>query len=122
MAPSGAMRCIHHPAGTGARGHIRNELIAEEVETTRTGGEDGSIPQRGGATLVVDLGSWDVRYVSYKLALQADHLTNNTSLVLAFELPAAEPEKRKILLLWGAPRSELAVVGRYHGVDRRGRR
>lgn len=35
------------------------------------------------------------------LALQADHLTNNTSLVLAFELPGARRADRKILLFVG---------------------
>lgn len=35
------------------------------------------------------------------LALQADHLTNNTSLVLAFELPAARRADRKVLLFVG---------------------
>jgi hypothetical protein len=36
-----------------------------------------------------------------QLALQVDHLTNNTSLVLALELPADRPEDRKILLFVG---------------------
>lgn len=55
---------------TGLRGHFRNELIAEVVQTTRTGGDDGSPPQRGGATLIVDLSTWNVRYVIYKRLYQ----------------------------------------------------
>jgi len=36
-----------------------------------------------------------------ELALQVDHLTNNTSLVLSFELPAERAEDRKVLLFVG---------------------
>jgi subtilisin family serine protease len=55
---------------TGERGQFRNELIAEVVQTTKIGGEDGLLPQRGGATLVVDLSTWRVRYVIYKRLYQ----------------------------------------------------
>jgi hypothetical protein len=55
---------------TGERGQFRNELIAEVVQTTRTAGADGSPPQRGGATLIVDLSTWGVRYVIYKRLYQ----------------------------------------------------
>lgn len=58
------------------------------------------------ASYVHELNHWrriDLDWVGpvEELALQADHLTNNTSLVLAFELPATEPKERKILLFVG---------------------
>ncbi len=53
---------------TGAHGAFRNEMIFEVVQSHRLKGVTRStaLPPRGGATLVVDLSTWDIRYVIYK--------------------------------------------------------
>lgn len=51
----------------GPLGEFLLELVVEVVQTYRPpDGSPRSVPFRGGATLVVDLRSWDVRYVIYK--------------------------------------------------------
>jgi hypothetical protein len=62
---------------------------------------------RGFASYFDEINHWrridfDWLGVAETFALQADNLTNNTSLVLAFELPSQEPETpRKVLLFVG---------------------
>jgi hypothetical protein len=51
----------------GPQGEFRSEMVVEVVQTrVERGGRKGALPLRGGATLVVDLLRWDVRYVIYK--------------------------------------------------------
>jgi hypothetical protein len=53
---------------TGALGEFRNEMVVEVVQAHRPTGEASvmGLPPRGGATLIVDLADWKVRYVIYK--------------------------------------------------------
>ena len=51
----------------GPHGEFRTEIVVEVVQTGRSHltASDG-VPLRGGATLVMDLCNWDVRYIIYK--------------------------------------------------------
>ena len=51
----------------GPHGEFRTEVVFEIIQTDRSGYEtsDG-MPLRGGATLVLDLSTWDIRYIIYK--------------------------------------------------------
>ncbi|HUG16839.1 MAG TPA: S8 family serine peptidase, partial [Thermomicrobiales bacterium] len=48
----------------GPRGEFRTEMVVEVVQ--RLPGGDRALPFRGGSTLIVDMQTWDVRYVIYK--------------------------------------------------------
>jgi hypothetical protein len=52
----------------GPQGEFRTEMVVEVVQTHRppAGSPPDAVPFRGGATLVVDLRDWSVRYVVYK--------------------------------------------------------
>jgi len=52
----------------GTLGEFRNELVVEVVQThpPSPGSPDGVLPRRGGATLVIDMRNWAIRYVIYK--------------------------------------------------------
>ena len=51
----------------GEQGEFRTEMVVEVVQTYRPDDtERDGIPFRGGATLIADLRTWDVRYVIYK--------------------------------------------------------
>jgi hypothetical protein len=52
----------------GLQGEFRTEMVVEVVQTHRPPGGDPApaVPFRGGATLIVDLRDWTVRYVIYK--------------------------------------------------------
>ena len=52
----------------GAMGEFHNELIVEVVQQLR---EESGVVRRGGATLVVDLMDWDIRYIIYKRLYRA---------------------------------------------------
>jgi hypothetical protein len=51
----------------GPNGEFRTEIVFELIQTDRSGYEtsDG-MPLRGGATLVLDLNTWEIRYIIYK--------------------------------------------------------
>ena len=51
----------------GPHGEFRTEIVFEVIQTDRSSYEtsDG-LPLRGGATLVLDLRTWEIRYVIYK--------------------------------------------------------
>jgi hypothetical protein len=53
---------------TGGLGEFRNEMVVEIVQSHRPddGASTGGMPERGGATLIVDLSNWDLRYIIYK--------------------------------------------------------
>src|SRR5262249_27369810 len=58
---------------TGLLGEVRTEMVVEVVQTYRppagTPAPDApatGAPLRGGATLIVDLQTWEIRYVIYK--------------------------------------------------------
>lgn len=53
---------------TGALGEFRNEMIFEVVQSHAPpeGRSAATLPRRGGATIVIDLSTWDVRYIIYK--------------------------------------------------------
>jgi hypothetical protein len=52
----------------GPQGEFRTELVVEIVQTYRTPAAPGPapLPFRGGATVIIDLQSWQIRYVIYK--------------------------------------------------------
>jgi hypothetical protein len=51
----------------GPLGEFRTEMVVEVVQTSRPDRDEApGVPLRGGATLIVDLTSWDVRYVVSK--------------------------------------------------------
>ena len=55
----------------GGQGEFRTEMVAEVVQTLPTrAGLSGPVPYRGGATLVIDLRSWQIRYVIHKRLYQ----------------------------------------------------
>jgi hypothetical protein len=47
----------------GPLGEFRTEMVVEITQTYR---QQGQRPMRGGATVIVDLQSWDIRYIIYK--------------------------------------------------------
>jgi hypothetical protein len=51
----------------GPHGEFRTEIVFEVIQTDRSSYEtsDG-LPLRGGATLVLDLSTWEIRYIIYK--------------------------------------------------------
>jgi subtilisin family serine protease len=53
---------------SGRLGEARTEMVVEVVQTHRPpgGGPTSGVPCRGGATLIVDLQSWQIRYIVYK--------------------------------------------------------
>jgi hypothetical protein len=53
---------------TGPEGEFRTEAVVEVVQTYQPpeGDTAGAVPFRGGATLVVDLRTWELRYIIYK--------------------------------------------------------
>mgnify|MGYP002335996405 CR=1 FL=1 len=51
----------------GPLGEFRTEMAVEIVQTDRTDRADGDgLPLRGGATLIVDLNTWEIRYIIAK--------------------------------------------------------
>jgi hypothetical protein len=51
----------------GGQGEFRTEMIAEVVQSLPAGSRfSGPAPYRGGATLVIDLRTWQIRYLIYK--------------------------------------------------------
>jgi hypothetical protein len=67
---SGARFTVHNlrPARRlGPHGEFRTEIVFEVIQTDRSGyvASDG-LPLRGGATLVLDLSTWDICYIIYK--------------------------------------------------------
>jgi hypothetical protein len=51
----------------GANGEFHTEMVVEIVQTDRHHARpDGSVPPRGGSTLVIDLEHWNVRYAISK--------------------------------------------------------
>jgi hypothetical protein len=84
----------------GSQGEYHTELIVEVVQTHRSDPPTG-VPARGGATLVVDLRTWNVHYIIYKRLIdqlkspsEPPALVNRVKRMQAAQLPAESDDLR----------------------------